>query len=328
MSELKILSQRAYQHWPSYDVVYEWEDAFLKYGFKMDILEEKAIFKLGKMRYIGKFAKKVYKYIFKPGISTLKSCGLRFIWIMDASEYKYYCSMKAVPIFLDFQETLVEEIHHATEKLPYYWVTCLDIYNKLLDCGSKNVQYMPLSISDIYVKDFIPQKCHDVIQFGRKNSVLHKYMLEYCEKHPNIEYIYQTEDGSLTYYSTVNGNIGKLDKRDNYMRLMSECKVSLVSSPGKDNSRSFGQVDFITPRFYESAINYCYMIGRYTNNEEARKIGIPFICPSIETFEEFEKLLTEYLSMKNFSKKNVYDEFIRNNVTSKRVKDFLEKIRL
>lgn len=326
MNNLKILSQRAYQHWASYDIVYEWEDIFAQYGFEIDAIKEKNIFKIRKIKYIGDFASKVYKYILNPGVSKFKSDCSSFIWIMDASEYKYYCNMNAIPIFLDFPERMVREICNATERIPCYWVTCLDIYNKLLECGSKNVLYFPLSISDIYVKDSVPQKYHDVIQLGRKNPVLHKYMLEYCERHPRVEYIYQTEDGSLTYYSTIKGNIGKLDTRDSYMKLMSKCKVSLVSSPGKDNSRNFGNIDFITPRFYESAISYCYMLGRYTPNKETRMLGLSSVCRNVETYDEFEKELTEYLNSETFLKKIDYDDFIAKNVTSKRVKSILASI--
>lgn len=151
--------------------------------------------------------------------------------------------------------------------------------------------------------------------------------LEYCKKRCGTEYVYQTEDGSLTYVSTTRGNLGKFDHREEYFQLMSSCRVSLVSSPGIDHFRDFGGIDFITPRFYESAVNYCYMIGRYTDNEESRSIGITNVCPCIENYSEFETLLENYLNKKTFEPKEVFDEFIKMNVTSERAKMIMETVK-
>lgn len=107
-----------------------------------------------------------------------------------------------------------------------------------------------------------------MIQFGRKNPVLHSYMLKYCKLYPNVEYVYQTSDGSLTYTSTTRGNIGKFDNRPEYMQMIAKSKVSLVSTLGIDKSKNMGGIDFFTPRFYESAAYYCHLIGRYTMNDE------------------------------------------------------------
>ncbi len=40
-------------------------------------------------------------------------------------------------------------------------------------------------------------------------------------------------------------------------------RVSLVSSGGIDGSRKGFDINPVTVRFFESAVNYCYMIGRY-----------------------------------------------------------------
>ena len=101
-------------------------------------------------------------------------------------------------------------------------------------------------------------------------------MMEYVAEHPDVEYVYQSNNGSLTYISTTRGNLGKFDKRNEYVELLKSCRISLVSTPGMDKSRTdFGNVDFFTPRFFESAAFYCHMLGRYIENKEAdfRKKG-------------------------------------------------------
>lgn len=322
MANIGCISERLHQHWPSYFVVYEWEDVFAQNGIKIKCQSR-----------LSAFINKVMNKVFKGKLNNGKVKYFRynkkqvdFVWVMNAASYKKFAKKGYVPIFLDFAVNMVDEICQATKYLPFYFVTCLDIYNILKSKGSENVYYIPLSISDKYFTESVPEKSVDVIQFGRKNSILHEYMMRYCNDHPQVEYVYQSGDGSLTYESTTRGNIGRFDKRKDYFDLMASCRVSLVSSPGKDSSRDFGGIDFITPRFYESAINYCYMLGRYTENEESKLIGIDKVCPHIESYDEFEKNMDMYLKDKDFSKTYEYKEFIKNNVTSKRLEEIVRVV--
>lgn len=320
MSNINVVSERRYRHSPSYHVVYEWEDILAQQGFHL-VIRSNDLFHRA-YRRVNRCLRSRIQPEFK-----VNGNEYNIMWIMNARGYKEYTEKNTVPIFLDFPVDMVSDIRRATAKLPFYWVTCVDIYDKLIEAGSENVHFIPLSISDKYWTSIIPEKSIDVIQFGRKNPILHEYMLEYCKKRPDTEYVYQTENGSLTYVSTTRGNLGRFDHREEYFQMMSSCRVSLVSSPGKDKSRDFGGIDFITPRFYESAVNYCYMIGRYTDNEESRTIGINNVCPCIENYSEFETLLTDYLNKKTFEQKNVFDAFIKMNVTSERARLIMETVK-
>lgn len=316
MSKINVVSERIYRHWPSYHVVYEWEDVFSKNGFQL-VLRNNSLF--------NKISRKVNRFIREKTVRTFRTNGkeYNFRWIMNAKGYKEYTELNTIPIFLDFPINMVEEIRKATKELPFFWVTCLDVYEALRQAGSNNVHFIPLSISDKYYTRTVPLKTCDVIQFGRKNSKLHEYMLKYCTKKPGTEYVYQTGDGSLSYESTTRGNLGRFDNREEYFQMLASCRVSLVSSPGKDNSRDFGGIDFITPRFYESAVNYCHMIGRYTNNTEAQIIGIDKICPCVDTYEQFEEFMDAYLDESDFKDKEAFDRFLTNNVTSVRVQEVM-----
>lgn len=132
----------------------------------------------------------------------------------------------------------------------------------------------------------------------------------------DVDYIYQKAEKKLTYYSTKNGDLGSFDERKMYFELLAKCKVSLVSSPVIDGTRDFGRgIDFITPKFYESAVNYCYMLGRYTENEEAEMLKIASVCNNIKNYKQFEKWLDEYLVSTNFLKKQEFEDFLKNNMT-------------
>lgn len=289
---INILSERLFQTWPSWSVVFEWEDAFEKMPEYQVQLRSNTFWGKVKRRIRAKMTDKWHLF------SNFNFDGktINLAWIMNAKDWRSYTQRNVIPCFLDFPADMVNVICSATQKLPCYFVTSKDIYDRLVESGSKNVYYMPLSISDRYKSITLPPKEIDVIQFGRKNKILHEWMLKYCKEHPETDYVYQTGDGTLAYYSTVRGEIGRFDSRGEYLKLLVKCKVSLVSSPGIDKSRDFGGIDFFTPRFFESAALRCRMLGRYTENIEAEILEIDTICPNVANYEQFQMLLTKYIS--------------------------------
>lgn len=316
--KIQILSERAYEKWASWAVVYEWEDVFSEI-IKTDI---KSVYASGK---IGREIRRMATENFEYGKKYKNGSKYKLAFVMNADLYRMFTMKGVVPIFLDFSYGMIDTIMDATKELPIYWVTCLDIYANIKQRGGKNVRYIPLSISDKYLSESVPSKDIDVIQFGRKNSVLHDFMLKYCEAN-DVEYVYQTSDGSLEYYSTKRGNIGRFDSRDEYMTLLSRAKISLVSTPGRDSSRDFGGIDFITPRFYESAAMYSHMIGRYTDNEEAKIIGIDRVCANISNYNEFENAMNYAIHTPCEENLDKYRDFLKENCTSMRAKVLLQDI--
>ena len=318
---LEILSERYYQNWPSYAVVYEWEDVFANI-LNSDIISLYRTKKIGrKIRHI------MVNYFGKEGSFLPSNNGRwKLVWIMNAAGYRMFTGKGILPVFLDFSTEMVENIVRVTKKLPCYWVTSYDIYELLKKHDSQNVEFMPLSISDKYINEKIQEKNIDVIQFGRKNKVLHEYMLNYCRNNPNVEYVYQSKEASLTYISTIRGNIGKFEKREEYMKLLAHSKVSLVSTPGMDQGRSFGCNDFFTPRFFESAAVHSHLIGRYADNQEARIIGISDICPNICSESQFNSEVTKALMTSCEVNLERYKKFLSENVTSVRGKSIKKSL--
>lgn len=321
--KVSILSERAYQHWPSFDVVFEWEDIIAPaIGAKIVTFEDGIAGKA--IRKLKKFCLKWNKnWHAKYCISDISKCKL--MWVMSAGEYRFLPIKNIIPIYLDFSIDMVDKIIVATKSLPLFFVTCKDIYNIFVQKGVTNARFMPLSISDKYYSEVIPEKKYDVIQFGRKNTVLHEYMQNYCKMHPEIEYIYQTGDGTLTYTSTKRGNVGKFDTRKEYVDMIKSCRVSLVSTPCCDKGRTeeFGNIDFVTPRFFESAAFYCHMLGRYTCNDEAQSLNLDSVCPNVRSYEEFEQTMDKYLGSEDWDW-TIQREFVKKNLTSERAK-FIKK---
>jgi len=309
-----IVSMRKIEHWASWDVVYEWEDIFSEVLGIPIVCERNSI-----IRKILKVLFYHFKIVNRLVSFSATKENWNLTWVMNAENLGLYTKTGNIPIFLDATASTIQNVIRATCKLPLFFVTCYEYYTLLKKAGCKNVYFMPLSISDknICIK---AKKTIDVLQFGRKNKVLHKYMLKYCKAHPKVEYVYQKNDGSLTYTSTIRGQIGKFDARQEYLDMMASAKVSLVSSPGCDGSKDFGNgIDFISPRFYESIACRCHLIGRYTSNKETEMIGLSKVCPNVKTYEEFSNMIKFFL---NCSGEQTTDEklFLENNCTSKRAK--------
>lgn len=310
---LVIGSERGWQGSFPWHCIYEWEDAFAS---TLDL----NIVNFPKPNYLQRFLNKSilnrlpFKYSKKNSLS----------FIISSQNTGRFKQNGLIPIFMDFYNEDLLRVIKETKYLPLFFVTNFSIYARLKE-AKPNLPcfYMPLSVSDIWLVKNHPQKTIDVIQIGRRNPVLHSLMIKYCELHPSVEYAYQKnlENGDVIYLSTKNRNFGSANSRESFMHLLRSSKISLVSSPGAEGASRFGEGnDFITPRFYESAAAECYMLGRYTNNEEAQMLNIEKICPQINNFDTFCKIIDSYLSSQTFAKKTETDDFLKKNVTSVRAR--------
>lgn len=227
-----------------------------------------------------------------------------------------------IPIFVDTYANDIDVIYKMTRKLPFFFITALDVYNLLIEkYPDSRARFMPLSVSDKWRLAEVPVKDIDVIQIGRRSEILHNYMLKYCEKHPRVNYVYLDSKKSWEYISTVSGSVGKLETREAFMSMLRRARISLTSTPGIETGR-FGAVDFFTPRFFESAVCYCHMIGHYTENKEAEYLNISSVCDNPRNYDEFESAVDRYLSEKEFTGKEAMETFIDANLTSKRAVTF------
>lgn len=308
-----ILSERRYEKWASFDVVYEWED-ILSEQFHAPIVELKRNIIT---RLLNKFV------IHSPFSFDFNHWNISII--MCPERNRRYVGRNIIPIYLDVNEKNCDFVIEATVNLPLYFVTSLEMWKRLRAAGSGNCYYIPMSISDKYKNDIKSDKSVDIIQVGRKNKLLHEWAMKYCERYKETNYIFSIEGKGLGYYSTLYGNIGEVNGREEYMKLLRKSKISLVSTPGHDGERHPGMVmDCFTPRFYESAISWCYLIGRYVHNEESEMLKIKSVCDFVESYDQFESYVKKYIASKEFLKREDYIRFINENVTSKRVEELKE----
>lgn len=196
MSNNTIVTRRKFEKWPSWDVVFEWEDIMAEtMNIDLEYVDD------GFRKRIRNFAWYHLHSFSKFKISDIKDWKL--VWVMSSKALGNFTLKNCIPIFLDVFIDDAEDVIKATDSLPCFWVTNYEFFNLLQKNGVENVFYMPLSISDKYITNTVPEKTIDVLQFGRKNRVLHKWMMDYCGSH-NVEYIYR-EDNKLSYVSSLRG---------------------------------------------------------------------------------------------------------------------------
>lgn len=319
-----IYTNRKFENWPSWDVVHEWEEYISKYLNIELINYNKYINKISKIVFNNKIRT---RYINDFKQKNLEKVNLAFFMNIYDSRYFMNKDTNTIPIIIDLWGQDIKYFSKIFNKSKLVYVTSMEVYNKIKELN-KNliIKYIPLSISDIWKVKEIDKKI-DILQLGRRNDVLHRYAMELTNKFNEIEYIYQTNvDGELHYYSTKNGDLGSFMSRKDYMNLLYQSKISLVSSPGIDNSKDTGGFNPVTPRFYESAINYCYMIGRYPNNDDFKYCNIESICKNVNNYNEFESYVFNFLNSE-FDLFQDYDRFLNNHYTSNVAKRILSDLK-
>ena len=232
-----------------------------------------------------------------------------------------------IPMFLDvWSKADFASVIRQTKGFKLFYVTARDVFNRIkAKDPSSGVHYMPQSVSDKYHSENFAayrNKYIDVFMPGRGNPVLHQYMLRYAAEHPNIKYVHRCENltpGNWQCKSTDGSISLPLNTREEYIHVLSSAKVSLVGCSGIDNARAdtYG-ICFATPRFYESAILGCALIGRYPDNQEFRELNMSSYCPNITSYEHFCEALEHALAQTPEELYAQNRDFIINSLTSKR----------
>jgi len=321
---ISVLSLRNVEKRAFYDVTYEWEEDVAKFlGGSIKALSSvqyficKAYCKINPKYKIHQTAKKEPVVYFVMFPKEMRAGG--------------GIPINCVPVFIDiWQDADIDFILEKTKNLHLFYCTSMEVYYRIKErCPESLVKYMPLSVSDRYFsKDFSAYRSKDidVIQLGRRNDVLHDFMMRYVKEHPQVEYVYTNgimHDNVFEYESTKRGNIGTIRNREHFINTLASAKVSLVSTPAIDGSRKNANgIDLLTPRFYESAILGCAMLGRYGQNEEtARLVGI---CPHIVDYEQFIVEMDRALTISPKLLYSRYERFIYDNLTVRRAEQIKE----
>ena len=330
------------------DVCYEWEEETAKY-FNVPIRQIIATTQPSRkinsqVKNAKNFIKKLFPIIIRlrreiiyPALKQDLRDKVAICFVMFPGEMSICVGNNCIPIFLDvWSDQEIQEIIRRTRKLKIFYVTSRDVYNRIKSISRyNNVYYMPLSIADKYYSpnfEAYRDKKIDVIQIGRINPMLHEYMLKYVSEHETIDYVY-SDNGTNSrnkYISTLRGKLEQITDRREFMKTLASAKVSLLGCSGIDNARenTFG-ICFPTPRFYESAILGCVLIGRYPENQEFTELNMKKYCPNITSYESFVEALEKALAITPEELYAQNHDFIINSLTSKRaeqIKHDLEEI--
>lgn len=325
------------------DVAYEWEEEAAKY-FDVPIRqipkphdERTNKSRPGKLRTL---AKRLFpalsaakQYIEISALPTLRQNlyePLSLCFLIYISDAYLLHDANVLPVFFDvWNDRDFNEVIHLTKNLRLFYVTSIDVYNRIkIKSPQSNVRYMPLSISDEYYSENFTDyrsKIIDVFMPGRGNPVLHKYMLDYAAEHRDISYVYRRENWECR--STDGTIVMSAANRAGYMNILASSKVSIVGCSGIDNARENANgICFVTPRFYESAVMGCALIGRWPDNQEFRELNMSRVCPNITSYEQFTSCLERALAQTPEELYAQNHDFIINSLTSVRAKQIQDDL--
>lgn len=306
------------------DVVYEWEEDISKY-FNIPLIQHKTIY-TPKENITRKIQNKFYEYKSIKKINYKKPIYIAFI--TTVTDIYNFQKDNCIPIYIDVWNDGVYFVADKMKQGNPFFVTSSDVYHKLKNIDNNlNVYYIPLFVSDRWIKEE-QKKDVDLIQMGRKNNMLHELAITYSRNHPSFNYVYSDKDGttgSLVYTSTINGIIGSLKTRNQYMNWLKRAKYCLISSPTVDNSRNGSyDIDFPTPRFYEAAVCRCIMIGRYGKQKEFKNLCIDRVVSYINSYDDLELYLSGQEVV--YPNNDVYNKYVNMHTTAYWCKIFEKKI--
>ena len=319
MNLKSILSKRKTQHWPSWDLVYEWENIFSQI-MQLVIKNEKK-----------PFTHRIYIYLSR----IIERYDFSLIFEMSPFQNNRYENNKnIIPCIIDFflkDETLPYFIE-AYKNNPIILISSKEVYEHLIKKEVNkqiNISHLPLSISDKYKinGNTTFKKKYDLILMGRQNPVLQEYLNIYIQKHSNFNYVYRIlKNDEFMYYSSDGECLGNINSRDKYMKLMRMGKCGLYATPGLDGgvkrTNGFNQV---TPRFLELLACGCHVIARYKKNPDTDFYEIDKFSDNIDSYEMFERALDH--ARQTDVDMSLYSHYLAKHYTSERVKQLQNLIK-
>jgi hypothetical protein len=312
-----VLTSRDFEHNPSYQLIFEWEED-LAHDLKVPVVAAKPLMR---KVLINRFTKSFINRLGKNSLDTLNNKveqaankqrlpGYNLVFeLYVVTEPNFTTSAHAVPILVDFwKHTDLEKFYHTYQHCKLVLVSSLEALSflKASKCPLP-IEHLGLSLSDRYRLEptVTYHKEYDILLAGRlnirTNQTLRDYLERFVQKYPTTEYLCQQEiDGEFYYVSNLRGTIGKFQNREDYIKLLRASKISFYSTPGLDGGeKRTGGFNPVTPRYLELLSAQCLLLGRYPDNEETEYYELKRVCPNIENYEEFEQTMLSYLQQKN-----------------------------
>lgn len=313
---------RKFEHWPSWDLVFEWEDIIAK-EMGLSLSYKKSWYKR-KLRVIP-FAKMFFQhgsntfyYEMTPEIKGFRLGNAKTVvpCIID-----FFLTKESMPLFIKKYSN--NRIVLLSSKESYDFV---EDYIKTNKVQNFNIRHLALSISDKYAitRETRFQKIYDLVLMGRQNPVLVDFLKHYTNTHPDLYYVHrELVNGQFNYYSNRGECLGEINTRDKYMALMRSARCGLYSTPGIDGgekrTNGFSQV---TPRFLELIASGCHIIARYKDNSDTDYYELERFSPSVGNYKQFEQMLNH--ARANDVDMELYSSYLSRHYTSVRVRQLKE----
>lgn len=319
----KIYSDRHFNTWPSWQIVYEWEDEIsekLKVPLAKSPYNARRSFK----GFLQRYARKLLNRDLTSNSAKGKDAEKFLYFEMRPRDYHSFSNTNpSIPIIIDFwKRDQVEEFKNYYKDCSHLLITSLEVltFLKKNNFPGKLVHF-PMSLPDKY-KITSSQKFDkkfDVILAGRTNPVLLKYFEKYKEKNPHVEFVYREEkNGEFSYFSNKRGLLGDFESRQAYNHLLSMAKVALYSTPGMDDNKGrTGGFNPVTPRLFEILAAGCEVIMRYPENEETKFFELATLAAPALSYEQFEQQMHDALHSPAPIKRNAL--YLQQHYTSKRL---------
>ncbi len=310
-----ILTQRALEKRVSFDLVYAWEDIFSR---------ELGIPLVGRNRMV----EALYRRL--PGRHSVPTGDKRFLLteMEPLPGGNAYNRAQVIPYWVDFflREPSLPALVRSYDACPAIFVSSREAYEFLREQGTGLPLYhLALSLPDSVLTDELPEKRYDVALMGRPDAVLGDFFRRYVADHP-CTYVYRRiENGRFLYYDQTETCLGDVDDHAKFMDLMRRCRVGLYATPGMDDTdgrtHGFSQV---TPRFLEYLSAGCHVLMRYRSNPDTEYYGLASFCPSVDTYDAFERAMTDFIRRPVDMDRN--RAYLSGHVTSARARELQQTL--
>lgn len=316
-----IISQRKLTNYPSFHLLFEWEDILSELLNIPIICENRWVRKLRCSTKVQKIPG--YRYI----VTSNRNC---LMYELDPHRHCGYDKPNIIPVIVDFFLREEDELRkfyreYAAHKLIV--ITSKEAYDFLRErkCPLPIV-HSPLSLPDSYYVPSIgdSERVYDLVMIGRQNALLRSFVEKYAVQHPDFVYVYQKSDGvSFLNYTNRGELICDIRNREEYMNFLRKTKVVIYGTPGMDGgearTRGFNQV---TPKLLEYVACGCHIIGRYPLNSDVDYYKLPDWLPNVGRYEEFERLMDR--NRKTAPDWDFYKSYISKHLSSVRIKELME----
>lgn len=322
---MRILTNRNVATWPSYQIVWEWEDSAAK-ALGAELAYESRL-------PLNKYARalNLFQHSFLPK-------GHLFVWEVsvsrDAGTERRYNRENIIPCVVDyfFKDEEMSLFEKKFDRNPLVFISSKEVYDRLMSQGCKTkIAHLPLTISDIYAlnPDTVFEKKYDLIMMGRQNPVQKEYLNIYIKSHPDFVYVYEDVGmGKLHYRASDGQYVGYIETREKYMSLLRQSRVALYSTPGIDGgevrTNGFNQV---TPKFLEYLACGCNVISRWKDNPDTDFYGLHHFSENVDDYKIFERLMDEARTKK--VEVQAYSEYLKGHYTSSivpTIKSYTDKV--